>query len=339
MTTRDDRIRPATAADVPGVKAVTDAAYLGYVERIGRPPAPMDADHGADVAAGRVFVVGDPPVGVLVLVERPGHLLLESVAVHPDARGQGLGRRLLDFTEQHARALGLPEVRLYTHALMRENRERYARHGYEIVARRTDGPYDRIHFRKSLLTPPRRHREVVDVHLVLRRGDEVLLARRAGTGYADGLLNCPSGHVESGEDVRTAVIREAAEEIGLALTPGDLRVALVMQHRGPGGAPRIGWFFEAAYGAGGEPYNREPEKCSGLSWHPLSGLPGDLVAYCHAGLDAYRAGERFVLHWHEDDDPIAHNPDADRSVVLPATHGEGGQPSSRTWRTSDAPIS
>ncbi|AXG77093.1 methyltransferase domain-containing protein [Streptomyces paludis] len=172
----------------------------------------------------------------------------------------------------------------------------------------------------AALAPPRRHREVVDVHLILRRGDEVLLARRSGTGYADGLLNGPSGHVESGEDVRTAMIREAAEEIGLSLTPDDLRVALVMQHRGPAGSPRIGWFFEAAYGAGGEPVNREPHKCSGLSWHPLSALPDDIVAYCRAGLDAYRAGERFVIHWHEDDDPIAHTPDApDRAVLLPAT--------------------
>ncbi|MFD7289456.1 methyltransferase domain-containing protein [Streptomyces sp. NPDC059863] len=168
--------------------------------------------------------------------------------------------------------------------------------------------------------PTPRHTEVVDVHLILRRGDEVLLARRSGTGYGDGLLNGPSGHVERGEDVRTAMIREAYEEIGVELTPADLRVALVMQHRGPAGQPRIGWFFEAGYGAGGEPYNREPEKCSGLSWHPLSALPDDLVAYCRAGLDAYRAGERFVIHWHEDGDPIAHTPGIpDRSVILPAT--------------------
>lgn len=80
---------------------------------------------------------------------------------------------------------------------------------------------------------PRRHTEVVDVHLVLRRGEEVLLARRSGTGYADGLLHAPSGHAEDGEDVREAMIREAAEEIGLRLTPGDLRVGLVMQHCAP----------------------------------------------------------------------------------------------------------
>ncbi|WP_078854821.1 methyltransferase domain-containing protein [Streptomyces sp. NRRL F-5135] len=174
------------------------------------------------------------------------------------------------------------------------------------------------------VAPRRRHAEVIDVHLVLRRGDEVLLARRSGTGYGDGLLNSPSGHVEDGEDVRAAMVREAFEEIGVALKPEELRVALVMQHRGPGGQPRTGWFFEAGLDAaaepGDEPYNKEPHKCSGLSWHPLDALPDDMVAYCRAGLEAYRAGERFVLHWHEDDDAIAHAPRGpDRSIPLPAT--------------------
>ena len=92
---------------------------------------------------------------------------------------------------------------------------------------------------------PRRHTEVVDVHLVLRRGEEVLLGRRVDTGYADGLLHAPSGHVEDGEDVLTALIREAHEEVGVMLRPEDVSVALVMQHRAPGGGERIGWFFTA----------------------------------------------------------------------------------------------
>ncbi|MBT2369623.1 methyltransferase domain-containing protein [Streptomyces sp. ISL-10] len=170
--------------------------------------------------------------------------------------------------------------------------------------------------------PPRRHTEVIDVHLVLRRGDEVLLARRAGTGYGDGLWNGPSGHVEDGEDVRAAMVREAAEEVGVELMPGDLRAALVMQHRGPGGAPRTGWFFEADHGTGGEPYNREPDKCSEIAWHRLDALPDDMVAYCRAGLEAYRRGDRFVVHWHADGDPIAHAVGGpDRSVVLPLSRG------------------
>ncbi|MFF3494288.1 GNAT family N-acetyltransferase [Streptomyces sp. NPDC002795] len=148
---REPGIRRATAADVPAVKAVTDAAYHHYIARIGVVPAPMEADHAANVAAGLVHVTGDPDVTGLVVVEaRPDHLFLDSIAVHPDAHGQGVGRRLLTFVEEHARALGLPEVKLYTNALMWENQELYPRYGYELVERRTDGPYDRVHYRKRL---------------------------------------------------------------------------------------------------------------------------------------------------------------------------------------------
>ncbi|MGD6746423.1 GNAT family N-acetyltransferase [Streptomyces sp. BH106] len=148
---REPGIRLATAADVPAVKAVTDAAYHHYIARIGVVPAPMEADHAANVAAGLVYVTGArEPVGLVVVEPHPDHLFLDSIAVHPDAHGQGVGRRLLAFVDEHARALGLFEVRLYTNALMWENQELYPRHGYEIVERRTDGPYDRIHYRKRL---------------------------------------------------------------------------------------------------------------------------------------------------------------------------------------------
>ncbi|WUH94253.1 methyltransferase domain-containing protein [Streptomyces sp. NBC_00433] len=165
--------------------------------------------------------------------------------------------------------------------------------------------------------PPRRHTEIVDVHLILLRGRDVLLARRAGTGYADGLLHAPSGHLEDGEDVRAGMIREAAEEIGLDLAPHELEAAVVMQHRSPGGSPRIGWFFTARLAAGAEPVNREPDKCSGLGWYPLDDLPHDMVAYCRAGLDAYRAGVPFLTHLHESGDRIDFDADGpDRAVPL-----------------------
>ncbi|MGX9890732.1 GNAT family N-acetyltransferase [Streptomyces sp. NPDC002276] len=143
-------VRAAVPTDVPAVKAVTDMAYGHYTARIGVVPQPMEADHMANVAAGRVFVTGDPVIGLVVIEERADHLFLDSIAVHPDAHGTGVGRRLLEFVEARARALGLPEVRLYTNALMWENQEIYPRFGYEVVERRTDGPYDRVHYRKRL---------------------------------------------------------------------------------------------------------------------------------------------------------------------------------------------
>ncbi|MEU5402498.1 GNAT family N-acetyltransferase [Streptomyces sp. NPDC005963] len=145
-----ENIRPAIAADVRVVKAVTDAAYHPYIARIGVVPAPMEADHAADATAGRMFVVGNPVRGVIVLLPQDDHLLLESVAVHPEAHGKGLGRALLGFAESRARELGLPEIRLYTNALMTENQTLYPRYGYELEGRRVDGPYDRLHYRKRL---------------------------------------------------------------------------------------------------------------------------------------------------------------------------------------------
>ena len=145
-----ERIRAATAADVPAVRAVTDAAFHPYIERIGLVPQPMEADHAANVAAGKVFVTGEPVVGLVVVEAFADHLFLDSIAVHPDAHGRGVGRRLLEFVTAHARALGLSEVRLYTNAMMWENQKIYPKYGYEVVERRVDGPYDRIHYRKRL---------------------------------------------------------------------------------------------------------------------------------------------------------------------------------------------
>ncbi|MFJ5308879.1 GNAT family N-acetyltransferase [Streptomyces sp. NPDC088350] len=148
--TAPDGIRTAVPADVPAVKAVTDMAFHHYIARIGVVPKPMEADHTANVAAGRVFVTGDPVIGLVVIEERDDHLFLDTVAVHPDAHGTGVGRRLLEFVDARARALGLPEVRLYTNAMMWENQRIYPKFGYEVVERRTDGPYDRVHYRKRL---------------------------------------------------------------------------------------------------------------------------------------------------------------------------------------------
>ncbi|GAA3397297.1 GNAT family N-acetyltransferase [Streptomyces roseoviridis] len=147
-------IRLAATPDVPRVKAVTDAAYHHYIERIGLVPAPMEADHAADVAAGRVFVTGEPVAGLVVVRTEADHLYLDNIAVHPDAQGTGLGRCLLAFVESRARELGLPEVRLLTNAMMWENQKIYERYGYEVTERRQDGPYDRIHYRKVLNSPP-----------------------------------------------------------------------------------------------------------------------------------------------------------------------------------------
>lgn len=139
------------------------------------------------------------------------------------------------------------------------------------------------------------HTVVVDVMLILVRDGRVLLAERAGTGYADGWYNLPSGKLEPDEDVVAAVVREAREEIGIHLDRDQVRPVHVMHHRNPEGSTRVGWFFAADTWTG-EPVNAEPHKCAGLLWAPLDQLPDNTWPYTVAGLAQYRQRAPFSLH-------------------------------------------
>ncbi|PWG61215.1 arsenic resistance N-acetyltransferase ArsN2 [Sediminicurvatus halobius] len=57
---------------------------------------------------------GRETVGVIGLEEAGGDALLRSLAVHPDHRGTGLGKRLLAHAEQWARERGIARLYLLT---------------------------------------------------------------------------------------------------------------------------------------------------------------------------------------------------------------------------------
>ena len=67
-------------------------------------------------------------------------------------------------------------------------------------------------------------------YVIVRRGDEVLLLLRADTGYMDGYWAVPAGHVERGESVLAAAVRELKEEVGIDVDPSDLQPVTAM-HR------------------------------------------------------------------------------------------------------------
>lgn len=148
--------RPARAGDLSAVRRVAEAAYRPYVDRIGRPPAPMAADYADLIATGQLWVAehAGAIAGLLVLCPEPDHLLLDNIAVHPEAQGQGVGRRLLDLAEQRARAAGYPEIRLYTNEAMTENLAYYPRQGYVETHRGVDDGFRRVYFRKRLPAGP-----------------------------------------------------------------------------------------------------------------------------------------------------------------------------------------
>ena len=143
-------IRLALEDDLAAVRAIARAAYARYVGRIGREPAPMVADFAASLAAGNLWVAGDPVRGFVVAYPRGDHWHLENVAVDPVAQGQGIGLALMRHVEGLARAGGAKAVELYTNAKMTENQTLYPRLGYAETGRRREEGFDRVFYRKQL---------------------------------------------------------------------------------------------------------------------------------------------------------------------------------------------
>ncbi|GAB7067782.1 GNAT family N-acetyltransferase [Mycobacterium hodleri] len=150
--------RRATHDDVEGIRRLVAAAFGKYVDRIGRPPAPMSADYAELLETSRVWVVDhrDEIVGVLVTQAQPNHLLLDVVAVAPTAQGGGHGRVLLSRADQDAREQDLKEIRLCTNQAMTENLEFYPRQGFRETSRGVQDGYHRVFFAKAVLAdgPP-----------------------------------------------------------------------------------------------------------------------------------------------------------------------------------------
>jgi N-acetylglutamate synthase-like GNAT family acetyltransferase len=146
------RPRRATHDDVDGIQRLVVAAFGKYVDRIGRPPAPMAADYAELLTTSRVWIIehDGEVVGVLVTQAQSDHLLLDTIAVAPTAQGGGHGRVLLERADQDARELGLPEIRLCTNEAMTENLEFYPRRGFHETGRGVQDGYHRVFFAKAL---------------------------------------------------------------------------------------------------------------------------------------------------------------------------------------------
>jgi ribosomal protein S18 acetylase RimI-like enzyme len=145
-------IRLAGPGDVDALGAIAAAAYEKYIPRIGRAPAPVTADYAQAVRSGQAWAATEDSevVGFVVLIARPGYLLLDNVAVLPAAQNRGVGGRLLGLAEEHARSLDLGEIRLYTNEAMTENLAYYTRHGYVETHRAEQDGFRRVYFRKPI---------------------------------------------------------------------------------------------------------------------------------------------------------------------------------------------
>ncbi|WP_341964211.1 GNAT family N-acetyltransferase [Pseudomonas sp. RC10] len=145
-------LRRARPVDAMGIASLVDEAYSPYIPRIGRKPGPMLDDYAQVIEESVVYVCEDDTgiTGVLVVQPEDTDLLLVNIAVANRCKGQGIGKQLMSYCEDYARALGCLGIRLYTHELMTENLAIYSKLGYRETHRATQQGFARVFMRKPL---------------------------------------------------------------------------------------------------------------------------------------------------------------------------------------------
>lgn len=150
-------LRRAKVYDVARIRTIAERAYIKYVPRIGRVPAPMAADFLSYVQAGQVDVaVFDEMVfGYLIAFSRSDDYFVENIAVDPAGVGKGIGKALMRLAEDRAHEAGQSKIVLYTNARMYENFPFYAALGYRTTGLVVEAGFRRVYFEKDLITDER----------------------------------------------------------------------------------------------------------------------------------------------------------------------------------------
>ena len=130
-----------------------------------------------------------------------------------------------------------------------------------------------------------RSRFPVAVHLFFLCDGQILLLRRFNTGYEDGNYSVVAGHVDAGETVTQAAIREANEEVGVTLEPADIQIVHVMNRKSED--ERIDFFMTVRQWTG-EIANKESDKCDELAWHPITRLPQNTIPYVRYAIECFQ---------------------------------------------------
>lgn len=105
------------------------------------------------------------------------------------------------------------------------------------------------------------------VFIVLQRGHEICFFQRANTGWLDGYYSIAAGGVEEHETLLEAAVREAKEELGIAIDVQHLQLVHTV-HCLTDGDEWLGHFFAVTRWTG-EPRINEPDKHDNLVWATL----------------------------------------------------------------------
>lgn len=131
---------------------------------------------------------------------------------------------------------------------------------------------------------------------------EILFLRRCGSKLWPDFLGLPAGHVDKGEDVYQALVREAREELNIDINAKDIEDTFVVNRINKNLKPYYDVYFVIKNYKGIIKIN-EPNKCQELKWLDLDNLPNDVIGFEKEALTNYKKGIKFsVIRIDEDKD-------------------------------------
>lgn len=131
------------------------------------------------------------------------------------------------------------------------------------------------------------------VYLIFIKEGKTLLARRFNTGWMDGKYSLIAGHLDGGEKISDAMIREAYEEAGIKVAKEDLKPLKVFHRMSSDNQEYMDFFFIAEKWDG-KPSIKEPNKCDDMSWFPIHDLPENTLPYVRSVIENYKDGVPFI---------------------------------------------
>ena len=130
-----------------------------------------------------------------------------------------------------------------------------------------------------------RYKFICAVYLLLIKENQILLLKRANTGYEDGKYSLVAGHMDGNETIKQAMIREAAEEAGITIYEEDVEIATFLHRKTD---PERFDFFLQCKKWNGKVENKEPDKCSELSWYDINNLPSNIIPCVKKAIENYQ---------------------------------------------------
>ncbi len=130
-----------------------------------------------------------------------------------------------------------------------------------------------------------RYKFISAVYLLLMKENQILLLKRYNTGYEDGKYSLVAGHIDGNETIKQAMIREAKEEAGIIICEEDVKIATFLHRKTE---PERFDFFLECKSWNGEIENKEPDKCSELSWYDINNLPSNIIPCVKKAIENYK---------------------------------------------------